>query len=407
MGDRGCRSRRYRGRQGRCKNESGGMGSDRVDDRVAGGDIAAKRPEGLGQRSLDDVDARHHAVLLGNSGAAWPVHADGMHLVQIGHRVIALCKVADRREWSDVAVHRIDALEHDQLRAAGRCAREQLLQVLQIVVAPNLPGTAGGTHSFDHRIMVECIGQDQAVRKQPRDRRDARVVGNIARRENECRFLAMQVGELGLQLYQRPICTRNVARSARARTHRAGGGTHRFDYLRMLAHAEIVVRAPDNDIPRAAWAVPERMRELSRFALQVGEDAITALTFQGINRRLKASVIVEHCWKSFCDATHSAGVWAPLPGSAAAFPSWTSRARPVCTMAATMAPTIGAVRYSQASPKLPVATIGPSARAGLKAAPVRAPPMMMLRVSVIPIASGARLPARPATAVLITTVPRT
>src|ERR1700744_1325316 len=75
-------------------------------------------------------------------------------------------------------------------------------------------------------------------------------------------------------------------------------------------------------------------------------------------------------------------------------------------MAATMAPTIGAVIYSQALLKLPVAIIGPSARAGLKGAPVRAPPMMILRVSVIPIASGARLPARPATAVPSTTVTR-
>src|SRR5258707_1236062 len=78
-------------------------------------------------------------------------------------------------------------------------------------------------------------------------------------------------------------------------------------------------------------------------------------------------------------------------------------------MAATMAPTIGAVTYSHASLKLPVATIGPSARAGLKGAPVRAPPIRMLKVSVIPIASGARLPARPATAVLwanaIATIP--
>src|SRR5216683_1514675 len=102
---------------------------------------------------------------------------------------------------------------------------------------------------------------------------------------------------------------------------------------------------------------------------------------------------------------HSAGVWAALRGSAA-IPSWASRARPVCRMAATMAPTIGAVTYSHASLKLPVATIGPSARAGLKGAPVRAPPIRMLKVSVIPIASGARLPARPATAVLSTTVTR-
>src|ERR1700676_5557130 len=103
---------------------------------------------------------------------------------------------------------------------------------------------------------------------------------------------------------------------------------------------------------------------------------------------------------------HSAGVGAGLPGLAVAILGWASLVRTVCTRAATMAPTIGAVMYSHASAKLPTAPIGPTARAGLKAAPVRAPPMMMLSVRVIPIASGARLLARPATAVLSTTVTR-
>src|ERR1700694_3329448 len=89
------------------------------------------------------------------------------------------------------------------------------------------------------------------------------------------------------------------------------------------------------------------------------------------------------------NGTHSAGVCAALPVSAA-IPSSARRARPVCRRAAMMAPTIGAVRYSQASLKLPVATIGPSARAGLNGAPVSAPPMMTLKVSVIPIASDKR-----------------
>lgn len=72
----------------------------------------------------------------------------------------------------------------------------------------------------------------------------------------------------------------------------------------------------------------------------------------------------------------------------------------MCTAAATIAPTTAAARYNHASANLPVATMGPSARAGLKGAPVRAPPMRMLKVRVIPIARGAKLPARPATAVL-------
>jgi hypothetical protein len=36
------------------------------------------------------------------------------------------------------------------------------------------------------------------------------------------------------------------------------------------------------------------MGKVSRFALEVSEDAVAALTFQGSNGRLKAPVIVEH-----------------------------------------------------------------------------------------------------------------
>ncbi len=65
-----------------------------------------------------------------------------------------------------------------------------------------------------------------------------------------------------------------------------------------------------------------------------------------------------------------------------------SRERPRWTTAAMMAPTIGARTYNQASLRLPVTIIGPNARAGLKAAPVSAPPIRMLRTKVRPIAPG-------------------
>src|ERR1700680_2604499 len=61
---------------------------------------------------------------------------------------------------------------------------------------------------------------------------------------------------------------------------------------------------------------------------------------------------------------HSAGA------AAAAGRSWVSTERPRWTTAAMMAPTIGAKTYNQASLRLPVTIIGPSARAGLEAAPV-------------------------------------
>src|SRR5258708_1276246 len=168
-------------------------------------------------------------------------------------------------------------------------------------MAPDLLGTASGTHAFDHRIVVERIGQDQAVRKELGDRRDARMVGHVAGRENECCLLAMQVRKLGLQLHQSTVRTRDVARPAPARTHLASVASHRFDYLRVVAHAEIVVRAPYNDIPLPARAVPKRVGELSSFALQVSENAIAALTFQSSNGVLKTTEIVEHTSGSFGD----------------------------------------------------------------------------------------------------------
>jgi len=61
-----------------------------------------------------------------------------------------------------------------------------------------------------------------------------------------------------------------------------------------LAHAEIIVGAPHDDVPLAVRAFPQGMGELSRFALEVGEDAIALLAFQSGNGRLETPDIVEH-----------------------------------------------------------------------------------------------------------------
>ena len=64
-----------------------------------------------------------------------------------------------------------------------------------------------------------------------------------------------------------------------------------------------------------------------------------------------------------------------------------------------MVPTVMAKTYNRASLRLSVTIIGLS-RVRLKAAPVSAAPMSMLRTQVRPIAPGARWAARPSTAVL-------
>ena len=86
------------------------------------GDVAAHHPERLAQRALDDGDAAGDAVALGNAAAARAVHADRVDLVEIGERFIFVGEVADFGDRRDVAVHRIDALEGDQLGRVGGSA---------------------------------------------------------------------------------------------------------------------------------------------------------------------------------------------------------------------------------------------------------------------------------------------
>jgi hypothetical protein len=86
---------------------------------------------------LSDIEPRLLCRACGNRGAdARAVQADRMYLVAIGHRIVTLGKIADAVDRSDVAIHGIEALEHDQLRPFGLDPLKQLFEVTEIVVTP-------------------------------------------------------------------------------------------------------------------------------------------------------------------------------------------------------------------------------------------------------------------------------
>ena len=82
-----------RRRQRRGEDQAAGDRADVIDDPAVAGDVAAEHAEALGQRALDDVDAVRDVVPLRDATALAAVHADGMHLVDIGHGA-----VTDRRD---------------------------------------------------------------------------------------------------------------------------------------------------------------------------------------------------------------------------------------------------------------------------------------------------------------------
>src|SRR5271166_3212502 len=95
MPDRGGRRRSYRRRQ-RCREyEARGIGTHRVDERGAAGDIAADATERLSKRAFDYIDTVHDALALGNASSACAVHADRVYFVHIGHRAIPVGQITD------------------------------------------------------------------------------------------------------------------------------------------------------------------------------------------------------------------------------------------------------------------------------------------------------------------------
>ena len=191
------------------------------------------------------------------------------------------------------AVHRIDALERDHLRRVGRHLLQQLFEMAEVVVAEDVLLAAAAPDALDHRGVVQLVGEDHEPRHQPLQRRQRRVVGDIARGEQQRRLLAVQVGQLGLEL---DVIMRRAGDVARA----AGAGADRIDRLVHgrrappgLAHAEIVVRAPHGDVADAPTGEMLGRRIRPAAPLQIGENPVPALRMQRLEMLAKAGLVID------------------------------------------------------------------------------------------------------------------
>ena len=138
---------------------------------------------------------------------------------------------------------------------------QQFLEMRDVVVAEDLLLALRLAHALDHGIVVRGVRQDQAVRHQLGNGRNAGLVRDIARGEDQRRLLAVQVGEFALEVDQRVIGAGDIAGAARAGAHAGRRFDHRADHFGVLAHAEIVVRTPHDDVARSCRGMPDRPRE--------------------------------------------------------------------------------------------------------------------------------------------------
>jgi hypothetical protein len=97
----------------------------------------------------------------------------------------------------------------------------------------------------------------------------------------------------------------NVTGPARTSAHARGGFHHGADHFRMLAHAKVIVRAPDHDRTRAIRGMQYCIRETPGNALDIGEHAVAPFSVKASKRRGKEMIIVHrNCPPGLCSTIH-------------------------------------------------------------------------------------------------------
>ena len=70
----------------------------------------------------------------------------------------------------DVAVHRVETFEHDQLWPVRIRPPQQVLEMIDMSLCRQIFLSASRLpHALDHRVVVHRVRQDQTVRHQPSD----------------------------------------------------------------------------------------------------------------------------------------------------------------------------------------------------------------------------------------------
>ncbi len=163
----------------------------------------------------------------------------------------------------------------------------------RVVVPKDALLRAGEPDALDHRGVVGGVRQHEAVGKALRERGQRRLVGHVAGGEDQRRLLAVPAGQLLLQEDMVVVGAGDVAGAPRARAAFLDRLDHGLAHERVLAHAEIVVGAPHDDLAEGAVAVVEAGQgKAPRLALEVGESAVPPLRFELADAGLEKAVEV-------------------------------------------------------------------------------------------------------------------
>jgi len=145
-------------------------------------------------------------------------------------------------------------------------------------------------NTLDHGSVVHGIGQDDTVGQLLGQSTQSRIVGNIARGEDQSRGLVVQGSQFILESQMKSAVSGNVAGTTGTGTILAQSGLHGLDHDRVLGHAQVIVRAPDSDLVLGPGSVGAR--ELLGQPVDVVEEAVGLVLMLLVELGLVGSLIV-------------------------------------------------------------------------------------------------------------------
>ena len=102
----------------------------------------------------------------------------------------------------------------------------------------------------------------------------------------------MEIGDLMFEFDVIARCTGNIARTAGTRARDVDCFMHGGEHGGVLAHAEIIVRAPDRDRVCVRLGEPCRRGKGAALALQIGKNPVTTLGLDLVECRLESPGVV-------------------------------------------------------------------------------------------------------------------
>jgi hypothetical protein len=173
-------------------------------------------------------------------------HAGGMGIVHHHHGPILLGQRAQLIDWTDVTVHRKNAVRDDQLSSwLILHLLQQMLCVGDVLVPEDLYLRTREARAINDAGVVQFIRDNEILA--PEHGRDCTCIGREARLKDDAGFDILEARNLLFQLHVDSHCAGDCPDSARAHAKLLRCSDRRFLKFRMIREPKVVIRRQVDD----------------------------------------------------------------------------------------------------------------------------------------------------------------